>query len=658
MPAPRLLWQPSDDLVAQSNLTAYRQWLKDTHKLAFPDYDSLWQWSVEELEAFWQSIWDYFEVISHEPPRYVSSGEPMPHTQWFAGARLNYAEHVFRRKTAARPAIRYQSERHGLRELSWAELEMQVAALATYLRQQGVQPGDRVVGYLPNIPAATVAWLAACSLGAVWSSASPDFGAGSVIERFAQIEPTILVAVDGYQYGGKAHDKRDTVRDIVAQLPTLRRTVLIPYLDERAGVFLDGADPWSVALGTPAEPLSFTPVPFEHPIWVLYSSGTTGIPKAITHSHGGILLENLKYLTFHQDLKPGEHFFWFSTTGWMMWNKVQGALLTGATIVLYDGSPGYPSLDVLWQMAEELSLEHFGTSAPYIVACMKRDLQPGSQHDLSALRSINSTGAPLPPEGFAYLYEHIKSDVWVASMSGGTDVCTAFVGGVPTESVYEGEIQRRALGCALQSLDEDGNPLVNEVGEMVITQPMPSMPIYFWNDPGKARYLDSYFGTYPGLWRHGDWVKLTDRNTLVILGRSDATLNRQGVRIGTAEIYRAVDQIEGIADSLIVNLELPNGDHYMPLFVQLAEGQALDQALIDRVKQQLRADYSPRHVPDELVPVADIPYTISGKKLEAPVKKILLGHAVEKAANPGSMRNPQALDFFLRFRDERLGTAG
>jgi len=654
MSTPPLLWKPDGDTKSQANLTAYLQWLKERRRLYFSDYDELWRWSIEQPEAFWQSIWDYFEVISHEPYRYVQSSDPMPYTQWFAGSRINYAEHIFRMKSSTRPAIRFQSERHPLQEISWEELSGQVAALATYLRQQGVGPGDRVVAYVPNIPAATVAWLAACSLGAVWSSASPDFGADSVVERFAQIKPKVLIAVDGYQYGGKPYDKRDTVRDIVAQLSTLQRTVLIPYLDEEAGAFLPKADTWADALATRADPLRFVPLPFEHPIWVLYSSGTTGAPKAITHSHGGMLMEHLKYLAFHNDVKAGENFFWFSTTGWMMWNYVQATLLHGATIVLYDGSPGYPNLDVLWELAEKAPLHHFGTSAPFIVACMKRKVSPKAAFDLSALRSLSSTGAPLPPEGFAYLHEEVKKDLWLVSMSGGTDVCTAFVGGVPTKPVYQGEIQRRALGCDMKSLDEAGKPLIDEVGEMVITQPMPSMPIYFWNDPKYERYLDSYFDTYPGLWRHGDWLKITKRNTLVILGRSDATLNRQGVRIGTAEIYRAVDQIAGIADSLIVNLELPNGDHYMPLFVQLAEGQTLDQALIDQVKQTLRQTYSPRHVPDELVEVSQIPYTISGKKLEAPVKKILMGRPLETAANPGSMRNPEALDFFVQFRAQRL----
>ncbi len=650
MPQPPLLWQPRSETIEQSNLAAFQAWLREHRHLHFSDYDALWQWSVEHIDAFWQAIWEYFDVIAHEPYRYVRSDAPMPDTQWFAGAHLNYAEHIFRSKSPARPALIFQSERHARQELSWAELERQVAAFAQFLRNSGVEPGDRVVAYLPNVPAATIAFLATCSLGAIWSSTSPDFGAYSVVERFQQIAPKVLIAVDGYQYGGRAYDKRGAVRDIVGQLPTLEQVVLLPYLDEQAPSFIEGALRWEEVMATPAEALTFAPLPFDHPIWVLYSSGTTGIPKAITHSHGGVLLEHLKYLAFHNDVKPGEHFFWFSTTGWMMWNYVQAALLHGASLVLYDGSPGYPSLDVLWALAEAAPIHHFGTSAPYLVACRKHGLQPGQQHDLSALRSISATGAPLPPEGFAYVYASIKADLWLASMSGGTDVCTAFVGGVPTEPVYEGEIQRRALGCAMDSYDEEGRPLRGEVGEMVITEPMPSMPIYFWNDPGRQRYRESYFEMYPGVWRHGDWLLITPRNTLVILGRSDATLNRQGIRIGTAEIYRVVDQVAAVQDSLIVNLELEGGRHYMPLFVVMQPEQSLTDAVKQDIRSRLRRAYSPRHVPDEVIPVQAIPYTISGKKLEAPVKKILMGRPIDKAANPGSMHNPDSLAFFEEFR--------
>ena len=652
-PDPPLLWQPSAEWINQSNLKQYMSWLAENKALSFKNYDALWQWSVEEVESFWKSIWEYFSVKSYTPYQFVHSGDAMPNTCWFKGATLNYAEHIFRQSTLDHPAIIYQSEQQPMMEMSWLELEKNVAALVTWLRKAGVQKGDRVAAFLPNVPEATIAFLATCSIGAIWSSCSPDFGADSVADRFQQIEPKILIAVDGYQYNGKGYDKKAVVQEIVDKLPTVEKVIILPFLDSNVSLFIENAVFWQDTQTNRAAKLTFEPVPFEHPIWILYSSGTTGIPKAITHSQGGVLLEHLKYLTFHNDIHPGERFFWFSTTGWMMWNFVQASLLAGATIVLYDGSAGYPDLNVLWHLAEEAHIHHFGTSAPYIVACMKKDLAPGKKFNLNHLRSISSTGAPLPPEGFDWVYDKVKSNIWLASMSGGTDVCTAFVGGVPTEPVYEGEIQRRALGCAIYAFDERGKPLIEEVGEMVITKPMPSMPIYFWNDPDKQRYLKSYFELYPDIWRHGDWLKVTSRNTLVIFGRSDATLNRHGVRIGTAEIYRAVNKVSAVKDSLIVNLELSGGRHYMPLFVVMNESEVLNEAIIKQIKQVLRVDYSPRHVPDEIISVTDIPYTISGKKLEAPVKKILLGIPVEKAANKGAMRNPGSLDFFIDFQTQR-----
>ncbi len=651
---PPVLWRPSSEFKSRARLTHYAQWLSYRTGESFPTYERLWAWSVEHLEAFWKSIWDYFEVQSPSPYAAVLRGGPMPEYEWFPGSRVNYAEHIFRMADAERPALLFQSERYALRSMSWQELEEEVAALATFLRRQGVTAGDRVVAYLPNIPEATVGFLAAASLGAVWSSCSPDFGAASVLDRFRQIEPKVLLTVDGYQYSGKAFDKRAVVRELIEQLPTLERVLFIPYLDEEATPDdLPKTILWAEALNTDPEPLRFEPVPFAHPLYVLYSSGTTGIPKAITHCHGGMLLEHLKYLAFHNDVHPGERFFWYSTTGWMMWNFVQASLLAGATIVLYDGSPGYPDLNVLWELAQKAGIHHFGTSAPYLVACMKQGIRPGKDFDLGALRSIGSTGAPLPPQAFDWVYEAVKQDLWLCSMSGGTDVCTAFVGGCPWEPVYEGEIQCRALGCSLHAFNDRGEPVLDQVGEMVITRPMPCMPVYFWNDPGKQRYRASYFEMYPGVWRHGDWVKVTSRGTLVIYGRSDATLNRKGVRIGTAEIYNALDKVPEVKDALVLNLELEGGEDYMPLFVVPAEGVALDEALKDKIRRTLRSEYSPRHVPDDIIQIDEVPYTISGKKLEAPVKKILLGIPVEKAANPDSMRNPQALDFFLRFR-ERL----
>lgn len=656
MNTPTILWQPTKEDLEQANLSTYLQWLAERTGQTFASYDALWAWSVSNIDDFWASIWAYFEIMAHTPYKTIRSGDAMPAVRWFEGATLNYAEHIFRNETSLYPAILFKSESKPIEAISWASLREKVAKMAAYLKAEGVGIGDRVVAYLPNIPEATIGFLATCALGAVWSSCSPDFGLDSVTERFQQITPKVFIAANGYTYNGKTYERTAEIQAILTGIPTITTMIIVEAESlPHKTVFSVKTTTWHSILMEPDRPkLRFEAVPFAHPIWVLYSSGTTGTPKAITHSQGGVLLEHLKYLSFHNDVHRGERFFWFSTTGWMMWNFVQASLLVGATVVLYDGSPNYPNLNALWQLAEEADITHFGTSAPYILACRKAGITPKKQFNVSKLRSISSTGAPLPPEGFQWIYEHVKDRVWFCSMSGGTDVCTAFVGGVPTEPVYEGEIQRRSLGAAVYAFDEWGNAVINEVGEMVLSEPMPSMPIYFWNDPHKTNYLDSYFTHYGGkVWRHGDWLTLTDRNTLLIWGRSDATLNRNGVRIGTAEIYRALYQIADIQDSLIVNLEQKDGTHFMPLFVQLRTGAELNEALQTAIIQTIRSMYSPRHVPDAILLIPEVPYTISGKKMEAPVKKILMGLPTDKAANKGAMRNPDALVFFEEFAKQR-----
>lgn len=653
MPNSIKLWELSDAEKQKTNLAQFIAWLKENKSLNFEDYASLLKWSADTPSVFWQIAAEYFNIKFHSEPKEALSNDPMPYAQWFEGATLNYAERLFQGKNDAQAALKFYSEKQELVLYSWHDLEQQVAAIAAFLKEQGIQKGDRVVGYLPNVPEAIIAFLATASIGAVWSSCSPDFGTHSVVERFQQIEPNILFTIDGYTYNGKPFDRKAIANEIVDSLPTLKAIVNIPNIYEKA-LFTshESSFLWQNIINLPpnlqSPTLTFEPVEFNHPLYILYSSGTTGIPKAIVHGHGGITLEHLKYLTFHSDLKAGETFFWFTTTGWMMWNFSVSALMTGATLFLYDGSPTYPNINILWDLAQKLTVHHFGTSAPYLVACMKKDLKFG-QGDLPHLRSISSTGSPLPPEAFDYVYEHIKSDIWLASMSGGTDVCTAWVGGNPLLPVFKGEIQCRCLGCAMESWDEMGNPVIDEVGEMVVTKPMPSMPVSFWNDPTSEKYKASYFEIYPSVWRHGDWLKIHENGSLEILGRSDATLNRHGIRIGTAEIYRVIEGISTVKDSLIVNLELKGGHHFMPLFVVVNEGVTFNDDLKNSINSALKTEYSPRHVPDAIIEISDIPYTISGKKLEAPVKKILMGLPLSKAANVGSMRNPESLNFFIEY---------
>ncbi|WP_214107629.1 acetoacetate--CoA ligase [Acrocarpospora catenulata] len=615
------LWAPTAETVQAAKITRYQEWLGRTG-----DYHELWQWSVDEPAEFWTSIWDYFEVIGSRADGPVLTGS-MPGAEWFAGSTLNYAENALR-GDADRLAVIFRDETGERRTYTVGELRAEVGRVQAGLVRLGVGPGDRVAAYVPNIPEALIAFLATAGLGAIWSSCSPDFGAPSVIDRFTQIEPKVLFAVEGYRYGGKYFDRRNVVADIAAPL-------------NATTVWLGGPG-WEELRAESAEPV-FEPVPFGHPLWILYSSGTTGLPKPIVHGHGGVVLEHLKALSFHMDLGPGEVFFWYTTTGWMMWNYLVGGLLAGATVVLYDGSAAHPGTDALWRVAAEEGVTYFGTGAPYIVASMKADVRPSG---LDRLRGMGSTGSPLPPEGFAWIYSTVKPDVQLGSFSGGTDVCTGFVGPVPTLPIRAGVITCRCLGAKVEAYDPEGRPVIDEVGELVLTQPMPSMPVMFWNDPDGTRYHESYFADYPGIWRHGDWIKILPDGGCVIYGRSDSTLNRGGVRMGTSEFYRVVERFEEVADSLVIDTGQLGQEGRLLLYVTMAEGANLEESLIARLRTTLRSELSPRHVPDEIIEVPGIPRTLSGKKLEVPVRKILLGVPVEKAANPDAMANPEVLSHF------------
>jgi len=762
-----LLWEPSESFKSGSRIAEYMRWLADRHGLRFESYAELWRWSVADLEAFWGSVAEFSGVHFARSAERVLGERSMPGARWFEGAELNYAQNVFRHAVGDRPALLFQSETRPLTEMAWSQLEPLVASVAAGLGSMGVTRGDRVVAYMPNIPETVVAFLATASLGAIWSSCSPDFGLDAVLDRFGQIEPSVLFAVDAYTYGGKLFSRQSTVRELQAGLPTLKHTVLVrhqaPEVSERSSAPLqtvnaepapaeaprqavnaepvpaeaprqavnaepvpaeaprqavnaepvpaesaplqadsaqpapaasaplqaDSAQPvpaasdravqqlpanglyparserseadeaspslfWDdlVASHAGAE-LAFEPVPFDHPLWVLYSSGTTGLPKALVHSHGGVILEHVKLLGLHHDLRAGDRLFWYTSTGWMMWNFLIGGLLVGATPVLFDGNPAYPDLDTLWRLAESAHLKLFGTSAAYLMSCLKAGLSPGQNYDLSNLGCVGSTGSPLPAEGFGWVYGHVKRDLWLASVSGGTDVVSGFVVGCPLLPVHAGELQCRALGASVDAFDEHGHSLVDETGELVITQPMPSMPVFLWHDDRDfSRYRASYFDVYPGVWRHGDWLRLTSRGSAVIQGRSDATLNRLGVRIGTSEVYSAVERLPEIRDSLVLGLELPRGGYFMPLFVVTAEGVELDEVLKRKINTAIRTQCSPRHVPDQIIPVPAIPRTLSDKKMEVPVKKLFMGIPLAGAANAGATRSPAALQYFAELAQQ------
>jgi acetoacetyl-CoA synthetase len=645
------LWEPDGKTKRNARISRYMSWLRETHGLEFGDYETLWNWSAGDPAAFWSTIWDYFEVLGDRAGAAVLTGEIMPDVRWFSGATLNYARNALRTAWTDpdRTAIIFSSERAVASQLTYAQLATEVARVARGLHALGVRKGDRVAALLPNVPEAVIGLLAAASIGAIWSSCSPDFGARSVIDRFAQIEPKVLIACDGYFYGGKEFSRAEMVGDVVAALPGLAEVVAVDLI----GSPLPDAMAWDDlgAEGEQHQP-EFEEVPFDHPLWVVYSSGTTGLPKPIMHGHGGIVLEHLKVQALHQDLKPGDVFTWYTTTGWMMWNYLAGGLLTGTTIVLYDGSATYPAPDRLWRLAAEHRVTYLGVGAPYLVASMKAGLHPGAEHDLSALRAIGSTGSPLPPEAFGWVYREVKHDLQLGSISGGTDVCTGFVGPCPLLPVRAGVIAGRCLGARVEAFDSDGKSVTGEVGELVLTQPMPSMPVGFWNDPGNVRYRESYFDTYPGVWRHGDWIELLPDGGCVIYGRSDATLNRGGVRMGTSEFYRVVEAFPEVSDSLVVDTgrlgsggELSEGR--LILYVVPAPGCELDGELTARLRAALRSQLSPRHVPEEIHQVPGIPRTLSGKKLEVPVRKILLGTDPAKAVDASALANPEVLRYFV-----------
>jgi acetoacetyl-CoA synthetase len=654
-----LLWTPGQDRIERANVTAFIRWLARERGLDFDGYPALWRWSVTDLDDFWQAVWDYCGIEASAPPTAVLGRRTMPGAEWFPGARLNYAQHVLRRERPETDALYHQSESTPLTGLSWPDLANSVRVLGTRLRAMGVRPGDRVASCMPNIPETVIAMLATTSIGAVWTSCSPDFGGRGVSDRFGQLSPKVLFCVDSYRYGGLDYDRSAEMAQIIAGLPGLEQVIHVPG---PAGQAVPSARAWDELMDHPPVPASefeFEQVPFGHPLWVLFSSGTTGLPKAITHSHGGILIEQLKLQMLNMDLRPGDRLFFYTTSGWMMWNFLVSSLLLGVQPLLYDGHPAYPGPGVLWEMAQNAAVTMFGASPAYVGMLSKADVVPAATYDLSALASVMLAGSPVSAEVNAWFYRNVKADLWLHVGSGGTDVCCGFTGGAPVMPVYAGEHQARNLGVAAYAFNDRGEPVTGQVGEMVITQPMPSMPVRLWNDDDGELYRRTYFADFPGVWRQGDFFRVNERGGCFVLGRSDATLNRYGIRIGTAEIYAALESVPEVADALIVNLDLPGGGFFMPLFVTLAAGAVLDDALRGKIAGRLRSEYTARHVPDKIIVVPAIPATLTGKKMEVPVRKILLGARPDDAANRNAMANPQALDAFAEYartqRDYRTG---
>jgi acetoacetyl-CoA synthetase len=644
-----LLWEPNAEFKQRAHLKRYMEWLAQEWNLRFDDYESPWRWSVDDLDAFWRSIVDFFDLRFATPATAALASREMPGAKWFPGATLNYAAQVFRHATDERPAILYASETKPLQAMSWRELARRVGSLAARLREMGVQPGDRVAAYLPNVPETVIAFLAVASIGATWSLCAPDAGETAVEDRFRQIEPKALIAVDGYVYNGKTVDRSRTVRALAAKLPGLRDLVILPALTgtlDRA-LFPEAHD--FAELTASDVPLEILPVPFDHPLWIVYTSGTTGVPKPIVHGHGGVVLEGVKFGALHNNLGPDDIFHWYTSCARIMWNCQVGGLLLGATIALYDGSPAAPDLGRIWRFVEEAKATFFGCGAAFYINCMKAGVVPSQQADLHRLRGLGSTGSPLPAEAYEWILATVRPDIWIAPIAGGTDFAGVFVGGNPLLPVYSGEMQCRCLGAKVEAYDDAGRPLIEEVGELVCSAPMPSMPLKFLNDPDGRRLRESYFDQYPGVWRHGDWIKITARGGAIIYGRSDATINRHGIRMGSSEIYSIVESLPDVLDSLVVDLEFLGQDPHMALFVVLRPGKALDDALRLAIETRIRTGLSARHVPNAILQIPEAPRTLSGKKMEVPIKKLLLGQPLDKVVNPGSMSNPASLDWFASF---------
>lgn len=644
-----ILWSPSEERANASTLAQFMRWLETERGLTFADYNDLWRWSVSDLEGFWQAIWDFFDMQSFAPHSRVLGSRAMPGAEWFPGAMVNYASQllIHADRLADRTAIIARSETFGRCELSWSELRDQVASVSARLSAMGVTKGDRVVAVLPNTESAMIACAAVTSLGAIWSLCAPDMGHVAIIDRFRQIEPKVLIAQERYIHGGKMVDRSAVLSEIIANLPTVEQIIQVPV----EGDLGEGRIDWNDITG---DKVDFAPVPveFDHPLWIVYSSGTTGNPKPIVHGHGGIILEAAKQ-SLHQDLSDKDRFCWLTSSGWIMWNAQLGALGRGATVAMFEGAPNYPDMGVVWRFVAEEKLTYFGAGAAFYAGCLKAGVAPGADLDLSNLRSLGSTGSPLSPDAYDWIYTQVKSDVWLAPISGGTDLAGAFVVGNPMMPVRAGEMQCRALGNAVRAFDEDGNELFGQVGELVCTEPLPSMPLYFWGDEDGSRLHESYFDTYPGIWRHGDWIEISEDGSSVIFGRSDATINRKGLRMGSAEIYQAVEGLPEVLDSLVVDLEFLGRESFMPLFVVLQPGMTLDDVIKDKINAAIREGVSARFLPNEIIQIEEVPRTMSGKKLEVPVKKLLLGGKPDKVVNRDSMANPASFDRFVAYAAAR-----